>query len=172
MPSGIVGTDAADFRAVPTIPDGIYVNGTFLSIVREIQPAADQLFAKIRNGQPLGNLGLQLADTPPSPANIRVGVYDKRSQGAAIPVEQTYTDGGFDTSVGIRDASLLASPVKGSVILYANGQEAMAKVVQDYYPNLEIVAAPHGLLTDIDVAVVITSKFTPPPPATGPPVCG
>jgi LCP family protein required for cell wall assembly len=167
-----VGTDAADFRAVPTIPEGIYVNGTFLSIVREIQPAADQLFAKIRNGQPLGDLGLELPGTPPSPANIRVGVYDKRSQGAAVPVEQTYTDGGFDTSVGILDASLLASPVKGSVILYANGQEAMAKVVQNYYPNLEIVAAPHGQLTDIDVAVVITSKFTPPPPATGPPVCG
>lgn len=167
-----VGTDAADFRAVPTIPDGIYVNGTFLSIVRAIQPAADQLFAKIRNEQPLGNLGLQLADTPPSPANIRVGVYDKRSQGTAVAVEQTYTDGGFNTAVGLRDASQLASPVKGSVILYANGQEAMAKVVQNYFPNLEIVAAPRGLLTDVDVAVVITAKYTPPPPTTGPPVCG
>ena len=167
-----VGTDAADFRSVPTIPDGIYVNGTFLSIVRAIEPDANQLFAKIRNEQPLGNLGLELAGTPPSPANVRVGVYDKRSLGAATPVEQTYTAGGFNTSVGIRDASVLTSPVKGSVILFANGQEAMAKVVQDYYPNLEIVAAPHGLLTDIDVAVVITSKFTPPPPTTGPPVCG
>jgi LCP family protein required for cell wall assembly len=167
-----VGTDAADFRSVPTIPDGIYVNGTFLSIVRAIEPDANQLFAKIRTGAPLGDLGLELEGTPPSPANIRVGVYDKRSLGAASPVEQTYTAGGFDTSVGIRDASALASPVKGSVILFANGQEAMAKVVQDYYPNLEIVVAPHGLLSDIDVAVVITSTFTPPPPATGPPVCG
>lgn len=167
-----VGTDAADFRAVPTIPDGIYVNGTFLSIVRAIQPSADQLFAKIRNGQPLGDLGLQLEGTPPSPANIRVGVYDKRSLGRATAVEQTYTAGGFNTSVGIRDASLLSSPVKGSVILYANGQEALAKVAQDYFPNLEIVAAPRGLLTDVDVAVVITSKYTPPPPTTGPPDCG
>ena len=167
-----VGTDAAEFRAVPTTPDGIYVNGTFLSIVRAIQPAADDLFTRIRDGRDLGDLGLELQGTPPSPANIRVAVVDKRSLGNATAVEQTLTSGGFDTSAGLLDTSQLVSPVKGSVILYAKGQEAMAKVVQTYYPNLEIVPAPHGLLTDVDVAVIVTSTYTPPPPSTGPPSCG
>lgn len=168
-----VGTNAAEFRAVPTIPDGIYVNGTFLSIVREIQPAADDLFRRIRTNQPLGSLGLELAGTPPSPANIRVRVYDKHSSGVADTVEQTLVQGGFDTSSGVEAAASLDSPVKGATILYAKGQEAMAKVVQGYFSNLDIVPAPKGLLHGLDVAVVVTASYQIPPPATsGPTSCG
>src|SRR5262245_28261525 len=57
-----VGTDNADFRALPTVPEGIYdSNGTFISIVRAVQPDADELLRRIREGKPLGDLGQELA---------------------------------------------------------------------------------------------------------------
>jgi LCP family protein required for cell wall assembly len=168
-----VGTDAAEFRAVPTIPDGIYVNGQYLSIVRPIEPAADQLFRRLRTNLPLGNLGLQLADTAPSPANISVAVYDRGSNGTADQVARTLTDGGFDIQGGPRDGSTISWPVKGPLILYAKGQEAMAKVVQSYFSNLDIEPAPQGFLDPgVHVDVVVTGSYHVPTPGTSqPPSC-
>ncbi len=77
------------------------------------------------------------------------------------------TGGGFDTALGLQDAGALSSQVKGSVILYKRGERAMADVVQGYLSNLDVVQAPRGLLADVDVAVVVTSRYIlPPPPAT------
>ena len=168
-----IGTNAAEFRAVPTTTAGIYVNGQYLSIVREVQPAANDLFRRLRNNQPLGQLGLTLPGTAPSPANISVAVYDRGSGGTADQVAQTLTDGGFDIRGAVRDGSTTTWPVKGPVILYRNGQEAMAKVVQSYFPNLDIQPAPNRFLeTGIDVDVVITRSYSIPPPATAqPPSC-
>ena len=74
-----VGTENADFRAVPTIPEGIYdADGTYLSVVKMIQPDADELFRRLREGRSLGDLGTDLAQTPPSPANIVTSVVSSR----------------------------------------------------------------------------------------------
>ena len=63
------------------------------------------------------------------------------------------------------------SPVKGSVIVYREGSEPAAKVVGTYYRNLDLVAAPAGTLpVGVDVAVVLTPNYEPPPPSTEPQV--
>ncbi len=169
---GSVGTDNADFRSVPSTPAGIYdSNGTFLSIVNMVQPDANELFRRLRDNQPLGDLGLELAGVAPSPANIVVSVVDKRSGGVATEVSTVLTEGGFNTSPGIVDASAVDAPRKGAMILYREGTEDMAKVVGTYFPNLELVPAPPGTLpVGQDVAVVITGGYRIPAPQTGPQV--
>ncbi|HJS27791.1 MAG TPA: LCP family protein, partial [Actinomycetota bacterium] len=47
-----VNTGAADFRSVPSVPEGIYVDGQYLSIVRAVEPEATQLFERLQRGRP------------------------------------------------------------------------------------------------------------------------
>ena len=164
-----VNTGAADFRSVPTTTDGIYVNGQYLSIVRAVEPAASDLFEALREGRPLGELGKELPQTPPSPANVAVEVYDRRSVGQALQVLQTLTQGGFLTSPATLDADTLDQEVKGSVILFAPGEEARAEVVAQYVRGLELQPAPQSVLGDADVAVVIGPNYEPPNLAESPP---
>jgi hypothetical protein len=164
-----VNTGAADFRSVPTTTDGVYVNGQYLSIVRAVEPAASDLFAALREGRSLGELGKELPQTPPSPANVAVQVYDRRSLGRAETVLQTLTQGGFLTSPAPFDAAALDQAVKGSVILFAPGEEAKAEVVAQYVRGLELQPAPNRVLGDADVAVVIGPNYEPPDLAASPP---
>jgi LCP family protein required for cell wall assembly len=164
-----LSTDAAEFRAVPSVPTGTYVDGQYLSVVEMVQPAADELFSRIREGRPLGEIGAALPSTPPSPANIVVAVH-RRGGAATTDVFDLLTDGGFDTSPGIVDASADV-PVKGSVILYREGEEAKARVVRSYLPDLEIVgAAPETFAEGEDVAIVVGRQYELPPPQMGGPV--
>ena len=164
-----VGTENADFRAVPSVPAGIYdSNGAFLSIVKTIQPEADELFRRIREGKDLGDLGTELAQTAPSPANIVVSVVDRGDGSTASDVFDVLTDGGFNTSAGLLDRSAIDPPTKGSIILYREGEEAMAEVVGSYFPNMELVPAPQGTLPlEQDVAVVVTGGYEIPSPSEG-----
>lgn len=169
-----VNTGDADFRVVPSVPQGVYLSGRYLSVVQMVQPDAGELFRRLREGRPLGDLGLTQEQTPPSPAIIRIGVYDRRSLGVADTVYNTLTEGGFDTSLPVPDVSVAGQvPVKGSVILYdpeAPDGQAMADVVRGYLSNLEVVVAPEGALNGVDVAVVIGPNYTLPAPTTSPPV--
>ncbi|HZD17961.1 MAG TPA: LCP family protein [Actinomycetota bacterium] len=166
-----VSTSAAQFRSVPTIPAGTYVNGQYLSIVKTIQPDADELFRRVREGRPLGDLGTELSQTAPSPANIVVGVYEREAPAVAAEVYGVLTEGGFDTSPGIVGSVEIDRPVKGAVILYREGAEPQAKVVGSYLRNLELVAAPPETLPEgQDVAVIVTARYAIPPPETAPPV--
>lgn len=158
-----VNTGAADFRSVPTVTDGIYVNGQYLSIVRAVEPAASQLYAALRDGEPLGDLGQELPQTPPSPANIAVDVYDKDSVGVADDVFRTLTQGGFLVGPELREVRDLDAEVKGSVILFAPGEEAKAEVVARYVPGLRAEPAPRSSLGGADVVVVIGPNFVPEP---------
>ena len=170
-----VGTDNADFRSVPSIPAGIYDgNGTFLSIVKMVQPDAEELFRRLRNDQPLDDLGLELPGVAPSPANIRVTVYNRNAGPIAANVFNTLNEGGFNTSTGIVAGIEIDPPAKGSMILYREGSEPLAKVVGSYFSNLELVPAPAGTLAkDEDVAVVVTGRYVIPPPPSGEQVdCG
>jgi LCP family protein required for cell wall assembly len=169
-----VNTGNVDFRVVPSTTAGITVNGQYVSIVKMIQPQADQLFGRLRNGQPLGDLGLTSEQTAPSPAVIRVGVYDRRSQGIAQTVYNTLTEAGFDTSLPVQDGSTLGKvPVKGSAILYDGSSSdglGMADVVHGFLANLQEVAVRPGVLGPASVAIVVGPHYAVPPPNTSGPV--
>jgi hypothetical protein len=167
-----VGTDNADFRALPTVPEGIYdSSGTYVSIVRAVQPDADELLRRIREGKPLGDLGQELSQTPPSPANIVVSVVDRDGSSVAANVFNILTEGGFNTSPGVVGLSEIQPPTKGSMILYRAGAEPMAEVVGTYFGNLDLVPAPPGTLPNgQDVAVVVGGRYELPPPNTNEPV--
>lgn len=164
-----VGTADADFRSVPSVPAGIYdSNGTFLSIVRAVQPDANELFRRIRENKPLGDLGLELAGVAPSPANIVVSVVDRGAGSVAGNVLDRLTAGGFNISPGVLDRSAVDPPTRGSIVLYREGEEAMAKVVGSYFPNMELVPAPPGTLpSGQDVAVVVAGGYAIPAPSDG-----
>ena len=157
-----VNTGAADFRSVPTTTDGIYVNGQYLSIVRAVEPAASDLYEAIREGKPLGELGKELPQTPPSPANIAVQVYDRDSFGKAYDVLQILTQSGFLAASGPLDVVALGTKVKGSAILFAPGGETRAEVVAQYVRGLEMRPAPKSALGGADVVVIIGVNYEPP----------
>lgn len=164
-----VGTGAADFRSVPTHPVGITVDGRYLSVVDEIEPDAGELFERIRNGQPLGDLGTELEQTPPSPATIVAAVYDRGNAEVAGEVFEILTEGGFNTEPGLLPGTAIDPPRTGPAILFREGSEAMAKVVGTYFGNMELVPVPPRLLPNgEDVAVVVTGDYRlPEPPAEG-----
>jgi LCP family protein required for cell wall assembly len=166
-----VGTEDADFRSVPSTPAGTYVNGQFLSIVNAIEPDASELFRRIRENRPLGDLGLELPGVPPSPANIVTAVVDRSGAPVAADVLDILTDGGFNTSPGLVPRSTLVPPTNGSIILYAEGAEPMARVVGSYFPNMELVPSPPRTMPEgVDVAVVVTGSYELPPEPTEEPV--
>lgn len=165
---GVTG-DAAQFRTVPSVPEGIFVDGRYLSVVNMVDPA-EELFRRVREGRPLGELGVDLASTPPSPANISVAVRGDAG-GVASTLFDTLTDGGFDTTPGILDASQLDAPGRQPLILFRAGEESKAKVVGTYFRDLELAPAPPGVMPDgVDVAVVVTPSYEIPPTGTEPPV--
>jgi LCP family protein required for cell wall assembly len=163
-----VNTGAADFRSVPSVPKGIYVNGQYLSVVEAVQPQATQLFERIEQGRPLGELGAQLSSIPPTPANISVAVVDRNAGTVAEDVYGVLTESGFNTAPGVVRPREVRSPVGGSAILYGSGLEAEAEVVASYLGDLELVPAPEGALPGgVDVAVVVNAAYRIPPPDDG-----
>jgi LCP family protein required for cell wall assembly len=171
-----VNTGAADFRVVPTVPDEVYPNGIFTSIVRMVEPQSQDLFRAIREGEPLGELGKEQADTPPSPANIKVAVFSDGNPTAAQQVFTTMKDSGFDISPGyFEDTSALGQKVKGSALLYRPTDANMADVAQGFVPNLTESEARPGALRGYDLALVIGPGFAPEQPGgsggVGPPPC-
>src|SRR5215217_7078103 len=171
-----VNTGNADFRVVPTVPDSVYPNGVFTSIVRIVKPQADELFRDIRENKPLGNLGKEQEDTPPSPANIKVAVFSNGNPTAAQQVLDTLKESGFDISPGyFADTSTLGQHVQGSGLLYRPADSDMADVAQGFVPNLIEREAKQGTLEGYDLAVVIGPGFTPEQPGgssgAAPPSC-
>jgi LCP family protein required for cell wall assembly len=158
-----VNTGAAEFRSVPSVPDELYVNGQYLSIVRAVEPDATKLFRRIEAGMPLGELGKQLPAVPPSPATIAVAVVG--GDGSSSGVLDVLTAGGFNTGAGVLGRAEVGSPVRGSVILYRDGLEPEAQVVGSYAGGLDLVAVPASALPDgVDVAVVVTDRYEIPAP--------
>ncbi|MGH2528462.1 MAG: LCP family protein [Actinomycetota bacterium] len=156
-----ISTGDADFRVVPTVPDSLYVDGVFTSIVRMVQPDARALFRNLRQGRALGELGREQPSTLPSPANIRVAVYDDASNGTANRVFGVVERSGFDVSPGILDADALTPAVEEAILLFRPGAEDMARVVKGFVPNLEMREVRDGYLAEADVGLVITPTFQP-----------
>jgi LCP family protein required for cell wall assembly len=159
-----ISTGAVEFRAVPAVGG---FEGT-LSVLYP-DPVAEQIFARIRKGEPLGNLGVDLAGTAPSEANILVPVVDHGSGGTAEEVETVLSDAGFDISPGIVDYVTYGSDVKGSVIAYKAGNQSEAEVVQKYFPNLQLLEVPASALRGSPVAVFIAGGFHLEPVGSGTP---
>lgn len=157
-----ISTGAVEFRAVPGTPG--YAGS--LSVVN-MDPIAQEIFARIRQGRPLGTLGEQLAGTPISEANITVPVVDHGSGGKAQAVEQVLADAGFDITPGVVGYAAYGASIKGSAIAYRPGRGSEAEVVRKYFPNLRLVQAPKGALRGTPVAVFVTAGYDPQPDGSG-----
>src|SRR5438105_1843349 len=90
-----VSTGDAIFRAVPGTPQTIQTSIGGQSVVL-MDPQAKQIFARLRDGKPIGKLGLGLSSTATSPANVQVRVFDDSSAGKADKVYSLLQRAGFD----------------------------------------------------------------------------
>jgi LCP family protein required for cell wall assembly len=158
-----LSTGDVEFRAVP----GMGGTRDGKSVVL-MDPAAEQIFAAIRDGKQLGDIGTTLLGTPPSEANTTVSVIDDGAAEKAGEVETLLSNAGFDVSPGIVEGSAPAG-VKGSAIVFQPGKDAYAGVVHSYFPNLRVVGSAN--LKGAPVAVVVTASYraaheTGPPPAS------
>jgi LCP family protein required for cell wall assembly len=168
-----INTGAVDFRSVPGDPFATVQTPAGTVDVVKMTPKARELFRRLREGEPLGNLGKALADTAPSPATVKVRVFDASSGGKAAAVTELLTKAGFDIRPTVA-AGTLAS--QAPVILYRAGALEAAKVVNRFLPDLSLKQAPANALAEIDVAVVADASVAvsptptpqkPPGPAAG-----
>jgi hypothetical protein len=133
--------------------------------------SAERIFAAIRDGKPLGEVGRDLVYTPPSEANVPVLVVDHSSGGSAVGVQEVLSQAGFDISPGTTTSAAYPKKVAGSVIAYAPDADAEAQVVQKYFPNLEMQQVK-GLPDD--VVVFVDATYEPAPvggDGSAPPEC-
>jgi len=94
-----LGQSGVDFRAVPAVP--FTLNG--IDYVRALEPETSELFSRIKNDQPLYELGKALPLTGMSPAAIRVQVFDANSNGLAQEVATYLSRSGFNV-LGVQPA--------------------------------------------------------------------
>ena len=155
-----LSTGAVEFRTVPGVAATIEGKA-----VLRMDPSANEIFRAIREGRPIGNVGTQLVNTPPSEANTRVAVVDADSGGTASAVEGMLSDAGFDVSPGIWAPSEVPIDVNSPAIVFRPGASANAQVVAAYLPDLRLV--PSTDLRGAPVAVVIPSSYTLARPGAG-----
>lgn len=175
-----IGTGDVDFRAVPGTPGW---EGD-KSVVHLNERGAERLFGRIREGQPLGHVGLNLQGTQLSPANVKVRVIGlSGSKGERV---QTFLGEAGFAVLGGRPAAGTIGDETASVILYRPGRDEAVEVLRRFVPQLEARPAPEGALAQADAAVVVASDYegpglstggggggTPAPgPAPGAPACG
>jgi LCP family protein required for cell wall assembly len=149
-----VSTGAAEFRTVPSYPDPAN-----LGILR-MDRSAEKIFAAIRDGKQLGDIGLDLVYTPPSEANVPVIIVDRGAGENLLAVQEIVSQAGFDIGPGVVAAGDYAERVAGNVIAYAPGSEAEAQVVKKYFPSMELKEV-EGLPDP--VAIFVTPSFEPAP---------
>jgi LCP family protein required for cell wall assembly len=161
-------TGAAEFRSVPGTPalEQPSWSSIPLSVVH-MDPSAEQLFAALRDGKPLPEVGTTQVGVERSAATITVPVVDHLSGGKATEVSRVLSEAGF-IAPGVVSYTDLGADVKGSVIAYEPGYEDEANVVAKYFPGLKLVQTKADALTGSDVAVFVTSSYTPEQPGTSP----
>lgn len=136
------GASTVDLRVVPGVAGPSFV---------EMLPEAEELFRRMREGRPLGDLGTAPSgEVPPSPAQIATKVVRAGSPGAASRAEDLLRDAGF-----IVLAPDERPPRAASEIVFGSGAEAEAEVVAGYFPDLSLRQAGPALLGDADVAVIL-----------------
>jgi anionic cell wall polymer biosynthesis LytR-Cps2A-Psr (LCP) family protein len=148
-----LSTGAVEFRAVPGVAAQ---EGT--KAVLKMDPSAHEIFRAIRRGRPIGDVGTQLVNTPPSEANTRVAVVDADSEGTASAVESVLSDAGFDVTPGVWSVSEASIDVTGPAIVFRPQASAEAEVVAAYFPDLALVASED--LRGTQVAIVVDATYS------------
>ena len=152
-----VASGNADFR---TIPSKLAPNHN--DVVQA--PEAEVFLEKLRQDQPLGDLGTGLQGNAPTPGEIAVRVYDDNSEGHAP--DDVYTaqlsESGFKMMATGSETDFppeLAG--KGTRILYAKGYEEEANVVVQYVPGPYPIkeAKPGEIPDDTQVVVVVDVNY-------------
>jgi anionic cell wall polymer biosynthesis LytR-Cps2A-Psr (LCP) family protein len=149
-----MSTGAVEFRTVPGVAALIDDKA-----VLRMDPSARQIFRAIRDGRPIGAVGTQLVNTPPSEATTRVAVIDANSGGAATEVAAMLADAGFDVSPGVWSPSEAPADVTGPSIVHRPGAAANAQVVAAYLPGIQLV--PSDDLRGAQVAIVVPASYRP-----------
>jgi LCP family protein required for cell wall assembly len=145
------GGESLDFRVVPSVPQEI--DG--VSYVVTEQEEADRLFEALREGRPLGNLGLTLAQTLPSPGVITVRVLG--SGDAAAEVARTLRFAGFVVLPMLEPTAGLDE----SQLLYVRGAGPRKDRLAGYFDDdLPHTVVDDAVLGEADVAVVVGSDWT------------
>jgi LCP family protein required for cell wall assembly len=149
---GNLGQRHVEFRIVPAVP----VQFSGVDYLQLLQPQASRLFARLRSGQPLGNLGREAPLTPLSPANVTVQVLDANSGGRAAQVIQYLQRAGF-VVLAVKPAP---PELTQSAILWGHREAKPKEVVATYLPSLDVVHDQIHTVGTI-VTVVVTSNFPP-----------
>jgi LCP family protein required for cell wall assembly len=147
----LAGLDQKDlyFRVVPSVP--VQANGDdFLQLD---QPRAAKLFRRIRNGRPLGTIGLESQGTPISPADVTVHVLDDGSNGKAAAVQSYLKKAGF-----VVDLEASPGGLPSDTILWGGHLGQQPKLVASYLSDMR-VARDDAHTTGADVAVVVGPDF-------------
>jgi LCP family protein required for cell wall assembly len=145
------GSRSLDFRVVPGTTQTI--DGVSYVIA---DPDAKEMFERLREGRPLGNLGLSLALTLPSPAVIEVEVLAAGLTTEAEEAEGFLRRAGFIV-LGTRPAP---SGLEDSEILYRSGSGPKSQVVEGFFSGLPRREVSASILGDAEVAVVVGDEFT------------
>ena len=154
-----ISTGAVQFRSVSGSQAVVTQSGIPLDIVK-LDPADEKLFAAIRNGTPIPDIGTTLPVTPISPANVTVEVVDAGNSGVANDVESTLSEAGFDVAPGIVQGNLPKGVTKAAVV-YAPNRLSEAQVVHSYFPGLPLIEVKN---LDVPVAVVVPHGYQPATP--------
>jgi LCP family protein required for cell wall assembly len=145
-----LGEKGVTFRVVPAVP--VEIGG--VSYIQLVQPQASELFDRIRTGRPLGRLGVELAGTPLSPANITVRILDASSNGKAGQVMTYLQKAGFV----VLAPEPAPSQYTTSVVLWGRARRKAEQVVLAYLNGLPEKFSRFQTM-GVDVVVVIGPDF-------------
>jgi LCP family protein required for cell wall assembly len=144
------GARSLDFRVVPGVPQTV---GDVSYVVPDPREATE-LFERLTDGRPLGDLGVTLAQTLPSPAVIKVRLL----AASGSDVEEA---AGILRRAGFVLLETRPAPAWGdqSEILFRPGAADRGEVVGRYFPRVPRREAIASTLGDAEVAIVIAADF-------------
>jgi LCP family protein required for cell wall assembly len=150
---GEVGQNGVDFRVVPAVP--FVQNG--IDYVRALQPETTEIFQRIKSGEALFRLGKAEPLTGMSPADIRVQVFDRNSNGKAQRVAEYLSKAGFNV------LPILPSPanlIRNQIRWPPDGHQQRSTLVQ-YLGGVKVIRG-HTFGPAGAVIVVVTRTFPRP----------
>jgi LCP family protein required for cell wall assembly len=147
------GAGSLDFRVVPGDTQEI---GAVSYVVPDAEQA-EELFRRLEDGRPLGDIGQTLAQTLPSPAVIRVNVLSTGPSTEAEQARSVLRRAGFIVLEGGP-----VPPGSGETeILYREGAGPRAHVVAGYFtPGLPREMVSASILGNAEVAVVVGDDWS------------
>ena len=126
------GQSGVDFRAIPATP--FAQNG--IDYVRAIEPETTEIWSRIKNDQPLYQLGKELPLTGMTPANIRVQIYSVGTDTTrATQISEYLSKAGFNVlPIETAPSNLIRSQVR-----WAPDAHEQRKTVSHYIKGVKFV---------------------------------